>query len=64
MKFVLPTTYARTRIYRPHREAVPREKLVHADLTEVSVRTGDGLDLNGWYAFSRTTSDTPRPLIV
>jgi len=64
MKFVLPTTYARTRIYRPHREAVSREKLVHADLTEISVRTAGGLELNGWYALSRTSSDTPRPLVV
>jgi uncharacterized protein len=64
MNFVLPTTYARTRIYRPLREEVPRETLIHADLTEVSVQTDDGLKLNGWYALSRTSSDPPRPLII
>lgn len=64
MRFVLPTTYARTRIYRPHREAIPREKLTHADLTDVSVLADDGLRLNGWYALSRTPSDSPRPLVV
>jgi uncharacterized protein len=64
MRFVLPTTYARTRIYRPHRETIPREKLTHADLTDVHVLADNGLQLNGWYALSRTTSDTPRPLIV
>jgi uncharacterized protein len=64
MRFVLPTTYARTRIYRPHREEIPRETLIHADLSEVNVQTDDGLKLNGWYALSRTSSDPPRPLII
>lgn len=64
MKFVLPTTYARTRIYRPHREDIPREKLIHADLTDVSVLAHDGLQLSGWYALSRTPSDTSRPLVI
>lgn len=64
MRLVLPTTYARTRIYRPHREAVPRERLFNADLTDVQVHTGDGLTLNGWYALSRMPSDSPRPQIL
>lgn len=64
MKVVLPTTYARTRIYRPRKEVVVRETLKSADVTDVCIPADDKVRLNGWYALSRAESDGPRPLIV
>lgn len=64
MRFVLPTTYARTRLFRPRREAVPLESIEGADVTEVSVAAADGVVLHGWYALSRTDFDGPRPLVL
>jgi uncharacterized protein len=64
MRFVLPTTYARSRIFRPRREAIPLESFASADVSPVCVTTSDGLRLNGWYAMSRTERDGVRPLVL
>lgn len=64
MRFVLPTTYARTRIYRPRKETVALVSFENADVTEVSVAADDGIQLNGWYALSRAERNGPRPFIL
>ena len=64
MRFVLPTTYARTRIYRPRKEPVSLAEFAAADVSEIQLRTEDGLQLNGWHSVSRFAAGRPRPLIL
>ena len=64
MRFVLPTTYARTRIYRPRKEPVPLTEFSGADVFETHVHADDGVRLNGWHAVSRVATAQSRPLIL